>query len=260
MHHILFMGRKKVAARCLEYLAARTDVAIAGVLTDSHLAVSATRDVATRIGAPIFSYDEAMQAADSGSLSFDLGLSMLYWRKLRGSLLTSPSRGVINFHPAPLPQYKGTAGYNLAILEGRPDWAITAHYIDESIDTGPIIESQTFPISPDSETAQSLEAVSQRMLYEQFVRVADAALASPNLLPTTPNGPGRYVSRPEMEAMKLIQPGDDVDRKIRAFWFPPYDGAYMEMGGKKYTLVSREILKSLAEPGTSSLFSPPSNG
>lgn len=34
--------------------------------------------------------------------------------------------------------------------------------------------------------------------------------------------------------------------KIRAFWFPPYTGAYMEINGEKYTLINDYILKTLA--------------
>ncbi|HAJ43978.1 MAG TPA: formyl transferase, partial [Alcanivorax sp.] len=51
----------------------------------------------------------------------------------------------------------------------------------------------------------------------------------------------------------------DVERKIRAFWFPPYDGAYKVINGVKCTLVSRTILESLADPSTSSLFTQPSD-
>ena len=37
----------------------------------------------------------------------------------------------------------------------------------------------------------------------------------------------------------------NIDNKIRAFWFPPYDGASLEVDGKTYTLVNRSILESL---------------
>ena len=65
------------------------------------------------------------------------------------------------------------------------------------------------------------------------------------------NKGGRYISREEMEAMKKISENDDIDRKIRAFWFPPYTGAYMEINGEKYTLINDYILKTLAKNGTS---------
>jgi len=251
---ILFMGRKKVAAKCLDFLAHRKDVEIVGVMTDSHLAVSPTTDIAKKYGFKIFDFDAALKSIENESLSFDLGLSMLYWRKLKGGFLTVPKNGVINFHPAPLPEYKGTAGYNLAILDGLKKWAVTAHYVNESIDTGKIIETNYFDIDYHLETAQSLERKSQDFLSAQFNRVVECALNQKGLLPAIDNEGGRYVSRLEMESMKEVKPTDDVLRKIRAFWFPPYDGAYMMVNGVKCTLVDRKILDSLSDDSSSSLF------
>lgn len=258
MISLLFMGRKQVGARCLAHVLSLPGCKVAAVLTDSHLAVSPTADIARRSNLPLYTMEQAQEAFSSGSLKFDLAVSMLYWRKIKPPILGAATRGIINFHPAPLPRYKGTAGYNLAILEGLSSWATTAHYVDESIDTGPIIEVSDFPISQLEETAQSLEQLSQERLYQQFVRVLDKVLASDSLLPSIPNGPGRYVSRAEMEAMKRVLPGDDLERKARAFWFPPYDGAYIEIDGKKYTLVSQYMLRKMADSGSSSRFSPPS--
>lgn len=254
MTNVLFMGRKPVAARALEHLLTIKNVKVVGVLTDNHLAVSPTSDVANRNGIPIFGFTDALAALKEGTLRFDLGISMLYWKKLKDEFLTVPSRGVINFHPAPLPEYKGTAGYNLAILEGRGTWAATAHYMDEEIDTGGIIRIIEFDIDQNTETAQSLEKKSQPVLLTLFKEVIDAAVRSEKTLAVTPNIGGRYVSRAEMEAMKEIKHGDDVARKIRAFWFPPYDGAYQVIDNKKYTLVDRSILEKLADPDTSNLF------
>lgn len=258
MTKILFMGRKPVAAKALAWLLERDDVVVVGVITDSHLSISPTSDVARRAGLPIFSREVMERKIASGEISVDLGLSMLYWQKIRSPLLESCSKGVVNFHPAPLPQYKGTAGYNLAILEGLSDWAVSAHYVDEGIDTGGIIDVRKFSIDPRMETARSLEGKSQPVLLTQFQEIASRLLDSDYFLPTTQNLGGRYVSRIEMEAMKEVKDGDDVERKVRAFWFPPYDGAYKVVNGVKCTLVSRLILESLADPQTSSLFTDPS--
>ena len=133
-------------------------------------------------------------------------------------------------------------------------WAVTAHYVDECIDTGKIIEKYYFDIDYHDETAQSLERISQEHLYTQFVRVVGKALSQMNLLPAVDNKGGRYVSRLEMESLKEVKPTDDVSRKIRAFWFPPYDGAYMMVNGVKCTLVDRKILNALSDVSNSSLF------
>ena len=254
MIRILLMGRKKITAELLQKLVQMKNVSVVGVLTDNHLSGSVTTAMAKRLGIEVYTFEEALKKLECGDLVFDLGLSVLYWRKLNGKFLKIPRLGVINFHPAPLPEYKGTGGYNLAILEGRRTWAVSAHYVDESIDTGPIISVCEFDIDTDNETCVTLENKSMRELTALVSDVVDRALESETSLETMPNVGGRYVSRLEMEAMKRIEPGDDLEKKIRAFWFPPYDGAYIEIGGNKYTLVNRQVLESLAPSGSTSLF------
>ena len=245
--NVLFMGRKTVSANCLKYLLTRQDIEIVGVITDNHLENSPTGKIANENGLSLFDFDTAIEAIKSNVLHFDIGFSMLYWRKLSEEFLSLPKLGIINFHPAILPQYKGTAGYNVAILEGRSDWGVTAHYVDNELDTGEIIEVLEFPISSEFETAYSLEAKSQEYLYEQFKKIVTRALEEKHKLDCRPNIGGRYISRYEMEAMKEIKEGDDIPRKIRAFWFPPYDGAYIKLSGRKYTLIDQFILQTLSD-------------
>ena len=256
---ILFMGRKPVAARILRLLAEDSSAELVGVLTDSHLANSVTADAAQELGIPIFSYKEALAAVERGSLRFDLGISVLYWRKIQPELLSAAPLGIINFHPAPLPEYKGVGGYNLAILAGLDEWAASAHYIDDEIDTGNIIRVRRFAIDPERETARSLERKSVAELYDLFLSVWRDLTVSQDLLPSYANVGGEYLNRTDLEAMKRIDvEKDDIDRKIRAFWFPPYDGAFIQINGERFTLVNRHILEELADPEISSLFSPKS--
>jgi len=254
LQKILFLGRKSVAAQCLAWLCDRSDVDVVGVLTDSHLPVSATRDVAEQRRIPLFTRATAEESASSGKLEFDLAISMLYWLKIRQPLLQIASKGVINFHPAPLPDFKGTGGYNLAILKNLSEWGVSAHYVDEEIDTGPIITVARFPIDQAEETAQSLEKRCREPLFHLFKDVVGCALTSSNRLPAKPNVGGVYVSRDEMEALKEVRKNDDIPRKIRAFWYPPYDGAYLTIDGGKYTLIDRFILNSLSDPTVGNVF------
>ena len=256
---ILFMGRKQVSANLLRFLTKQDHIEIVGVLTDSHLQGSPTTAAAQELGLPLYTFDTALEAMREGRLKYDLGLSVLYWRKLRDEFLSIPILGTINFHPALLPEYKGTGGYNLAIMDELNEWGNTAHYVDASIDTGEIIEVDRFPIEAETETAQSLERKTMQALEDFARRIITRAIESKTKLPTTPNIGGRYVSRDEMEAMKQIRDGDDVEKKIRAFWFPPYDGAYVEIKGQKYTLINRQLLGEIAPKGSTSLFAGKTN-
>lgn len=257
MINVLFMGRKQVAASCLEWLLSLSPaVNIVGVVTDSHLDSSVTASVALASNLQLLTYEEAANLC--ATVQVDLGVSLLYWRKLKGPLLLSDSKfGCINFHPAILPDYKGCAGYNLAILDQLTHWATSCHFVDESIDTGPIIDVLRFPIG-HLETALSLEKKTLQYMELQFKRIISTILLTSTAPPADiPNLGGRYVSRQEMEALKRILPTDDPELKARAFYFPPYDGAWIEVNGSRLNVIPTSVLRSLASPNSSNLFSNP---
>jgi len=52
-------------------------------------------------------------------------------------------------------------------------------------------------------------------------------------LPSKLMNGGRHLSRKEMEKLKQIKPGDNVDKKMRSFFLPSYDGANIEIDGNK---------------------------
>jgi len=103
MTKILFMGRKRLSANLLRLLSSQNGIEIVGVLTDSHLQGSPTAAAAKELGLPLYTFDTALEAMKEGRLKYDLGLSVLYWRKLRDEFLTVPRLGTINFTPPMLP-------------------------------------------------------------------------------------------------------------------------------------------------------------
>jgi methionyl-tRNA formyltransferase len=66
-------------------------------------------------------------------------------------------------------------------------------------------------------------------------------------LPREPQREGRYVDRAEFEALRIVRPGDDVERKLRAFWYPPHPGAVIELDGRSVTLVDERLLGEVAD-------------
>jgi methionyl-tRNA formyltransferase len=171
-------------------------------------------------------------------------VSFLFWKRIREPLISGPRIGCLNFHPAPLPDIRGLGGYNVAIAEGMPEWGVSAHFVDEDFDTGDLVAVERFPIAAD-ETAFSLDVKSQERLYEVFTGVMDRALRGEEL-PRTPQGDGRYVSREEFEQLRRIRPGDNVERKVRALWYPPHLGATVEVDGRELTVVDERLLRELA--------------
>jgi methionyl-tRNA formyltransferase len=175
----------------------------------------------------------------------DVVVSFLFWNLIRAPLLSLGRVGCLNFHPAPLPDYRGVGGYNVAILEGLTDWGVSCHFVDERFDTGDLVEVERFAIDQQAETALSLDRKSQEHLLGVFERVLRRLLDG-EPLPREPQGEGRYVSRSEFEQLRVVRPGDDVARKLRAFWYPPWPGAVVELDGRRLTLVDEQLLAEVA--------------
>ena len=248
--NIIFMGRKSYAAQMMEWTV-QQGIRIAGVVTDTEERRSPTVSMAKVLGLPLMTMEEAEELVTKGTEKVDLVVSYLFWRKIRKPLIEFPTYGCINFHPAILPDWRGTAGYNVAILERLPQWGATAHYVNESIDTGDIIKVFRFDFDYRLETAFSLEKKTQEIQMQLYRSVMLDVLAHGRLKCETQDASaGRYISRKEMEEMKRVDltrdSAEEVALKIRAFWFPPYDGANIEVNGTLYTLVDRELLKHLA--------------
>lgn len=57
--------------------------------------------------------------------------------------------GGINYHPSLLPKYRGGSAINWAIIKGETETGVTIHFIDEGVDTGPILLQEKVAITPD---------------------------------------------------------------------------------------------------------------
>ncbi len=237
---------KRSAARALDWLV-QEGVEVAAVVSSEPDRFTREEQrvdlVAERHGLQLVSDDELHAEPPE---DVDAVISFLFWKLIREPLLSLGRLGCLNFHPAPLPDLRGLGGYNVAILEGMREWGVSCHFVDAGFDTGDLVEVERFPLDPDSATAFSLDLESQDRLFGLFQRVMGAAIAGQELS-RTPQESGRYVDREEFERLRRVQPGDDLDRKLRAFWYPPYPGAVVEVDGRDVTLVDERLLAELAE-------------
>ena len=99
--------------------------------------------------------------------NYDLGVSFMYTYKVPKEELDKPW---INFHPAPLPAYKGRNLCYHAIMNGEKEFGATIHYMDENFDTGDIIEVLGFAIQ-EWVTAEDLSRFAlsaSRQLFQMY--------------------------------------------------------------------------------------------
>ena len=82
------------------------------------------------------------------------------FRMLPEVVWAMPRLGTFNLHAALLPQYRGAAPINWAIINGEKETGITTFFLDHDIDTGQVIYRQSVPIHDDDDA----EAVHDRLM------------------------------------------------------------------------------------------------
>lgn len=85
-----------------------------------------------------------------------------YLRLFRGVLLERMRHRIVNFHPSLLPAFPGFHAFERSLQSGVRFVGNTAHFIDESVDKGPIIAQSMTPCPPDSD--------SERLRHTLFIQ------------------------------------------------------------------------------------------
>jgi methionyl-tRNA formyltransferase len=83
------------------------------------------------------------------ALDPDLIVVCHFEKILKKNIIDLPHYGCINLHPSLLPKYRGLAPQHWPIINGDDETGITVHFINEGIDTGPIIVQKKIKIAPD---------------------------------------------------------------------------------------------------------------
>lgn len=185
--------------------------------------------------------------------SVDFVISYMYRHLVKQRTREMASTAAINFHAGPLPEYGGWAFYNLALLEEVKEYGCTCHYMDNGFDTGPLLKVRKFPIEHEKETAVSLERKTQKemvLLFKEFCELVESEQPLP--INSQEESRMRYMTFDEFNRLKEIPHDADeytVQKYARAFWYPPYQCAYIVYNESKIevipTLAKEEIAHCL---------------
>lgn len=106
----------------------------------------------------------------------DLVVLAGFMRILKGEFLRAFAGRVINIHPALLPAFPGLEAWKQALDYGVKVTGCTVHFVDQGIDTGPIIAQETVPVLA-GDTAEKLHARIQEAEHRLYPRVIAALSA-----------------------------------------------------------------------------------
>ena len=178
------------------------------------------------------------------------------FRMLPEIVWNMPPLGTINLHGSLLPQYRGAAPINWAIINGETATGVTTFKLQHAIDTGNILMQATIPIA-ENETAgelhDTMKEVGANLLVQTMKGIQDGTLKEINQLE------GKEVAESDLKhAPKIFtetckidwhQPGKDIYNLIRGL--SPYPGAITSIDEKMLKIFrsSKEITTPDRNPG-----------
>ncbi|MEN6626428.1 MAG: methionyl-tRNA formyltransferase [Candidatus Sumerlaeia bacterium] len=173
------------------------------------------------------------------SLGADLAVVAAYGRILPAEVLQAPRLGCINIHPSLLPQYRGPAPIQRAILDGRDETGVSLMMLVEELDAGPIVAQQTVEILNDDD-ARSLTDMTGVLGAEMLLRVIDEADTTGRIEAEPQNDDEATYAPPLEKEEGLIPWGDPTDRimyRLRAL--TPWPGAFTYINGERLLIVTQ---------------------
>ncbi|MBC7892282.1 MAG: methionyl-tRNA formyltransferase, partial [Sphingobacteriaceae bacterium] len=199
-----------------------------------HLQQSAVKQYAASVGLPVLQPEKLKNAEFLEELqSYHADLQVVVaFRMLPEVVWAMPPLGTFNLHASLLPQYRGAAPINWAIINGETETGVTTFFIRQEIDTGPLLFQETEPIHPD-DTAGTLH---DRLMQHGAALVLKTVQAiEAGEYPDLPQSEARDLKKApkifkETGEIDWNQPAETVRNFVRGL--SPYPAAWTTLSGK----------------------------
>ena len=252
------MGTPDIAATCLKKILA-DGFEVVGVYTQPDrpkgrgmkMVFSPVKEVALAHDIPVFQPENFRDDRDVQALrelNPDVCAVVAYGRILPQRVLDIATYGNVNIHASLLPQYRGSAPYQWAVLEGLTETGVTAQHMALQMDAGDIIDVAKTPIGENETAGELLEKLA----------VLGADLLS-RVLKKFENGRPEGTKQDETKVSfapmldKTMCPIDwtktarQVHNQVRGLH--PWPVATMELKGQKFKVHATAIVDGKGQPG-----------
>lgn len=249
---IVFMGTPEFAVASLHALV-NAGCNIAGVVTapdkpagrGMKMNESAVKKYAVEHGLRVLQPEKLKNPAfieELNALKADLQIVVAF-RMLPEVVWNMPPMGTINVHGSLLPQYRGAAPINWAVINGEKETGVTTFKLKHEIDTGDILLQESFPIG-ENETAgevhDRMKEIGAQLLVKTVEGIANGSILEK---PQVENGkwkmenaethsPLKHAPKIFTETCKIdfSKSVEEVHNLIRGL--SPFPGAFTELNGK----------------------------
>ncbi|MCF0053764.1 methionyl-tRNA formyltransferase [Dyadobacter sp. LJ53] len=165
------------------------------------------------------------------------------FRMLPEVVWSMPPKGTFNLHSSLLPQYRGAAPINWAVINGETETGVTTFFIEKDIDTGKIIFQDREPIHPDDDAGSLHDRLMEKgaNLVVRTVRAIEA---------------GDYPQEPQDESAQIIsapkifretceidwqKPAAEIHNFIRGL--SPYPAAWTTINGLSCKIFKSKVVE-----------------
>lgn len=235
---IVFMGTPEFAVASLRALV-EDGWNVVGVVTTpdkpagrgQKMSISAVKEYALEQGLPILQPEKLKDEAflqELKSLQADVQVVVAF-RMLPEVVWNMPPKGTFNLHASLLPQYRGAAPINWAIINGEKETGVTTFFLQHEIDTGNIILQKKTQIGDDEnigELYDRLMGIGSNAVLETMERIVAGNVQttpqpeSENLKPA----PKLFKETCKLDFSDTVE---NVRNKIRGL--SPYPAAWMDL-------------------------------
>ena len=255
---VVFMGTPDIAATCLEKLLS-DGFEVVGVYTQPDrpkgrgmkLVASPVKEVALKAGIPVVQplhVKDDETVAQLAAFKPDVVAVVAYGRILPQKVLDLVPGGFINIHASVLPQYRGSAPYQWAVLDGLRETGVSAQFMVHEMDAGDVIGVSKTPIGPNETAGELLDrlAVLGAQLLSDTLHDFEkgACVATPQDPAGVSLAPMRDKSMCPIDWTKPAQKIHDQVRRLH-----PWPVATMELQGQKFKVHATTLCEGEGKPG-----------
>ena len=255
---VVFMGTPDIAATCLKKII-EDGMDVVAVYTQPDrpkgrgmkMVFPPVKEVAIAHDLPVFQpehfrEDETVQQLQG--LQPDVLAVVAYGRILPQRVLDIPKLGCINIHASLLPQYRGSAPYQWAVLDGLAETGVSAQYMAAKMDAGDVIGVAKTPIGENETAGQLLDrlAVLGADLLRDTLRQVENGTAV-----ATKQDESAVTYAPMLDKsmcpIDFTKSARQIHNQVRGLH--PWPVAIMELKGQRFKVHETRVLDRSGKPG-----------
>ena len=207
-------------------------------------------EAARELGLPVAEVEtvkRGMGLDELGSVHPEALVVVAYGEILPREVLDIPALYPVNLHFSLLPELRGPAPVQRALLEGLVSTGVTTLVMDEGVDTGPILLQASEQIDEEDDAGSlgtRLAAVGARLLVDTLDRLAAGAVEPQE----QDEARATYAPKIERREIDWTEDATDVVRLVRAL--APEPGAVAGFRGRPLRVMSARVLDGSGAPGS----------